>query len=107
VSDAKLYVIPGSHACRAGILMLEHKGIAYRRVELLTGAHPFIVRALGFPGQREVMRDVDGKVHASLKLINSMGTVPALLAYRRDLRGQIEARPSGALMERVLPMPAT
>jgi hypothetical protein len=33
-AQATLYVIPGSHACRAGMLMLEHKGIAYRTVEL-------------------------------------------------------------------------
>jgi len=30
----------------------------------------------------------------------------ALIAYRRDLRADIEARPAGALMERVLPEPA-
>ena len=26
----KLYVIPGSHACRSAMLMLEHKGRPYR-----------------------------------------------------------------------------
>ena len=30
----KLYVILGSHACRAGMLMLDHKGIPYRVVTL-------------------------------------------------------------------------
>jgi hypothetical protein len=29
----------------------------------------------------------------------------ALIAYRRDLRPQIEARPAGALLRRVLPEP--
>jgi arsenate reductase-like glutaredoxin family protein len=32
----KLYVIPGSHACRSAILMLEHKQVPYRRVALVT-----------------------------------------------------------------------
>ncbi len=35
--EAKLYVILGSHACRAGKLMLEHKRIPYRAVTLPTG----------------------------------------------------------------------
>ena len=44
---AKLYVIPGSHACRTASLMLEHKHIPYDTVELPTGLHPFLVRARG------------------------------------------------------------
>ena len=42
--DAKLYVILGSHACRTGMLLMEHKGIEYERVELPTGVHPFALR---------------------------------------------------------------
>ncbi len=34
---AKLYVILGSHACRTGMLLLEHKGIPYRTVTIPTG----------------------------------------------------------------------
>ena len=76
--DAKLYVIHGSHACRAGSLMLEHKGIAYRRVVLPTGAHPMLVRALGFPGHRKPIRNVDGATPGPLALLDRLGTVPAL-----------------------------
>jgi glutathione S-transferase len=75
---AKLYVILGSHACRSGSLMLEHKGIPFRRVVLPTGAHPMLVRALGFPGHREPIRSVDGATHGSLALLDRLGTVPAL-----------------------------
>ncbi len=50
--DARLYVILGSHACRTGMLLLEHKGIEYKLVVLPTGVHPFALRALGFAGQR-------------------------------------------------------
>jgi glutathione S-transferase len=35
---ATVYVITGSHACRSTTLMLEHKRIPYRRVELPTGS---------------------------------------------------------------------
>ncbi|HXP37724.1 MAG TPA: glutathione S-transferase N-terminal domain-containing protein, partial [Solirubrobacteraceae bacterium] len=61
--DVILYVVLGSHACRSGSLMLEHKGIAHRRVVLPTGAHPLLARALGFPGHRVPIRSVDGATH--------------------------------------------
>jgi glutathione S-transferase len=76
--DATLYAIRGSHACRAGSLMLEHKGIAFRSVVLPTGAHPMLIRALGFPGHREPIRSFDGGTPGSLALLDRLGTVPAL-----------------------------
>ncbi len=33
--DAKLYVIPGSHPARTAMAMLDLKGIAYKRVDLM------------------------------------------------------------------------
>ena len=77
-AKATLYVIPGSHACRTGILMLEHKRIPFHMVELFTGAHPYLVRLLGFPGNKQPIRTVDGRTHRSLELIDRLGTVPAL-----------------------------
>ena len=44
----KLYVIPGSHACRSAMLMLEHKQLPYRRVDIVTLLHPVVVRLHGF-----------------------------------------------------------
>ena len=35
----KLYVIPGSHPSKAAELMLEHKGIPFKRVDLVTAMH--------------------------------------------------------------------
>jgi glutathione S-transferase len=49
---ATLYAIPGSHAVRTGELMLEHKGIDFRRVNFPPGPHRVLVRMLGFPGDR-------------------------------------------------------
>lgn len=74
----KLYVISGSHACRTGMLLLEHKGIPFRTVVLPTGMHPMAVRALGFPGHAKPIRSVDGRTHAGLAAMDRMGTVPAL-----------------------------
>ena len=49
---ATLYAIPGSHAVRTGELMLEHKGVPFRRVNFPPGPHRVLVRVLGFPGDR-------------------------------------------------------
>jgi glutathione S-transferase len=49
---AILYAIRGSHAVRAGELMLEHKGIEFRRVVYPAGAHRVLVRLRGFDGDR-------------------------------------------------------
>src|ERR687897_1312408 len=46
---AILFGIPASHPALAGQLMLDHKGVKYRRIDLVTGAHRPILRALGFP----------------------------------------------------------
>jgi glutathione S-transferase len=49
---ATLYAIPGSHAVRTGELMLEHKGIPFRRVNFPPGPHRVLVRVYGFKGDR-------------------------------------------------------
>jgi glutathione S-transferase len=77
-TTAKLYVISGSHACRTGMLLLEHKGIAHEKVEIPTGLHPFAMRLRGFPGSPAPFRLVDGRPGLLLRLADRLGTVPAL-----------------------------
>jgi glutathione S-transferase len=50
-SQPRLYVIPGSHACRAAMLMLEHKGIGWRPFVFAPGLQTVAMRPLGFPGR--------------------------------------------------------
>lgn len=76
--QARLYVILGSHACRTGMLLLEHKGIEFRAVELPTGFHPLALRVLGLHGNDEPLRDLEGKRPYLLATADRMGTVPAL-----------------------------
>ena len=38
-----------SHPSLAAQLMLEHKGVEYRRIDLVVATHRTILRALGFP----------------------------------------------------------
>jgi glutathione S-transferase len=72
-----LYVIPGSHACRSAMLMLEHKQVPYRRVEVVTLLHPIIARLHGFDagGQK---RDIGGRRPVGLRIADRLGTVPGL-----------------------------
>ena len=61
-ATATLYAIPGSHAAQTGELMVRHKGIHYRRVNLMPGFHRVFVRLRGFPGDRvPAVRFADGR----------------------------------------------
>jgi glutathione S-transferase len=75
----KLYVIPGSHACRSGILMLEHKRVPYRRVDVVTLTHPLVVRLHGFDAGGET-RAAGGRRTLPIRFGDLLGTVPALAA---------------------------
>src|SRR5437870_3448980 len=73
----RLYVIPGSHACRSAILMVEHKQVPYRRVDIPTLLHPVAVRLRGFDAGGETR--VAGALRPlPLRLGDRLGTVPAL-----------------------------
>src|SRR5689334_14903885 len=74
-----LYVIPGSHACRSAMLMLEHKQVPYRRVDIVTLFHPLVVRLHGFDAGGQT-RSAGGRRTLGLRLGDRLGTVPALAA---------------------------
>ena len=74
-----LYVIPGSHACRAGILMLDHKRVPYRRVDVVTLTHPLVTRLHGFDAGGETRTAGKGR-NPFIRLGDLLGTVPALAA---------------------------
>src|SRR6476659_7266527 len=48
--NARLYIIPASHPSIAIELMLKHKGIDYKRTDLLPVVSKGVLRAVGFPG---------------------------------------------------------
>ena len=74
-----LYVIPGSHPCRSAILMLKHKRIPFRRVDVITLTHPLAVRLYGFRSGRET-RTAGARRPLPLRMGDLLGTVPALAA---------------------------
>ena len=59
--DAKLYVIPGSHPSMTVRLMLEAKGIDYKRVDLMPVVAKGALRALRFPGNTVPALKLDGR----------------------------------------------
>lgn len=74
-----LFVIPGSHACRSAMLMLEHKQVPYRRVDIVTLLHPLVVRLRGFDAGGQT-RNAGGRRTLGLRVGDRLGTVPALAA---------------------------
>lgn len=64
--NARLYVIPASHPSIAVQLMLEHKGIPYKRTDLMPVVSKGVLRAVGFPGVTVPALKIDGdKVQGS------------------------------------------
>jgi glutathione S-transferase len=61
VKKATLFTVPASHPSRAAELMLEHKGVPYRRIDLITAAHRGLLRVLGFPGGTVPALRLDGR----------------------------------------------
>jgi glutathione S-transferase len=72
-----LYVIPGSHACRSAMLMLEHKQVPYRRVDVVTLSHPLVTRLRGFDAGGQT-RIAGARRPLPLRMGDRFGTVPAL-----------------------------
>jgi glutathione S-transferase len=56
-----LYVIPGSHPSRTAIMMLDRKGIDYKRVDLMPVISKAALRALGFAGNTVPALKLDGR----------------------------------------------
>src|SRR2546421_7163844 len=72
-----LYVIPGSHACRSAMLMLEHKRAPYRHVDVVALTHPLVARLRGFDAGGET-RTAGARRTLPIRFGDLLGTVPAL-----------------------------
>jgi glutathione S-transferase len=59
--SARLFALPGSAPAYSGELMLKHKGIPYRRIDLIPVWHRRMLKALGFPGKTVPALLVDGR----------------------------------------------
>jgi glutathione S-transferase len=92
-----LYVIPGSHACRSAMLMLEHKRVPYRRVNIIPGLHPIVGRMRGFDAGGQ-LRHAGGRRTLAMRLGDNLATVPGLacdgerISTNHDIARFLDAR---------------
>ncbi len=59
--NARLYVLPASHPAFSARLMLEHKGIGYKRTDLMPVISKLVLRAAGFPEVTVPALKIDGR----------------------------------------------
>jgi glutathione S-transferase len=92
--DVRLYNIPGSHPAMAAQLMLEHKGIPYKRTDLFPVASRGVLKVLGFPGNRIPAMKVDGeKVQGSRQIARELDRLrpdPPLFPADPEKRAAVE-----------------
>jgi glutathione S-transferase len=92
---ATLFGVPASHPSLAAELMLKHKGVDYRRIDLVTAAHRALVRALGFPGVTvPALRIGAAKVQGTRQIALALDALipsPPLFPADPERRREVEA----------------
>jgi glutathione S-transferase len=92
--DARLFVIPASHPSIAAQLMLEQKGIAYKRTDLLPVISKGVLRGLGFPRNTVPALKIDGgKVQGSRPIARELERLrpePPLFPVDPERRAAVE-----------------
>jgi glutathione S-transferase len=103
--EARLYGIPMSHPVIAVQGMLDRKGMPYRYVELLAGAHPPSLWALGFRRSTvPALRLPDGRrVQGSLAIAQALERAapePSLYPLDPEARGDAQRSESAPMVRR-------
>ncbi|MGH2987722.1 MAG: glutathione S-transferase family protein, partial [Solirubrobacterales bacterium] len=92
--EAKLYVIPGSHPSRTAMTMLDRKGIAYKRVDLMPVISKGVLRAVGFSGITVPALKIDGnRIQGSREIGHELDRLvpePPLYPSEPDARAAVE-----------------
>jgi glutathione S-transferase len=90
----RLYIIPASHPSIAAELMLRHKGIDYKRTDLLPVVSKVALRAVGFPGVTVPALKIDGgKVQGSRQITRELDRLrpePPLFPADPEKRAAVE-----------------
>jgi len=92
--SARLYVIPASHPSIAVQLMLERKGVEYKRTDLLPVISKGVLRAVGFPRQTVPALKIEGtKVQGSRRIARELERLrpePPLFPADAEKRAAVE-----------------
>jgi len=95
---ATLFGVPASHPSLAAELMLRHKGVDYRRIDLVTAAHRGLLRALGFSGKTvPAVRLGGAKLQGTKQIalaLDALVPSPRLFPADPERRGAVEAAES-------------
>jgi len=59
--DARIFNVPASHPALAARLMLQRKGIDYRRIDLVPAMHKLVLKALRFDDSTVPAIEIDGR----------------------------------------------
>ena len=93
--SARLYVTPGSHPCMTARLMLERKGIEYKRKDLPLVLHRRVVRLLRFESNTVPALKLDGRrtqgTRAIARELEQLQPEPPLFPSDPDRRAAVEA----------------
>jgi glutathione S-transferase len=94
VKTPTLYVTPGSHPSMAARLMLEHKGIGFKRRDLIAAVHKPVLRALRFPAATVPALMLDGRrVQGTRQIARALDELkpdPPLLTRDPQRRAKVE-----------------
>ena len=92
--EGKLYGLRGAPPSYAAELMLRHKGVRYRRVNLLPGRHRRTLPAKGFPGGTAPALELDGlrvqTNRAIARLLDERVPAPSLFPADPIARANVE-----------------
>jgi glutathione S-transferase len=92
--EARLYVIPGSHPSMAARLMLEAKGVEYKRTDLMPVVSKAALRVVGFRGNTVPALKIDGQkvqgTGAIARELDRLRPEPPLLPADPEQRAAVE-----------------
>jgi glutathione S-transferase len=90
----RLYVLPASHPATTAALMLDFKGIPYKRTDLMPVISKGVLRAAGFPRVTVPALNIDGKrVQGSREISRALDQIqpdPPLFPADPDKRAAVE-----------------
>ena len=88
----KLYVIPASHPSMTAELMLQRKGLEYKRRDLVTAMHIPILKAMGFPSRTVPALRADGrKVQGTRQIARFLDELrPSPPLFPAERRAEVE-----------------
>ncbi len=91
---AILFGVPGSHPSLATALMLDHKGIDHRRVDLVPGVHKALLRGLGFRSGTVPALRLDGQrlqgSRTISRALHALRPDPTLFPREPERRAEVE-----------------